>query len=94
MTIRSKHNNLLNYFIHDHQDLSPAYVRSCEKFFDSICWPNYYGGTNTNGKIYKLNKPQAPSYKRQASSATKRPQLKNIIKMKGINNEKEYKEHS
>ena len=64
MRIRSKHNNLLNYFIHDHQDLSPAYVRSCEKFFDSICWPKYYGGTNTNGKIYKLNKPQAPSSKR------------------------------
>jgi len=70
-TIRSKHNNLLNYFIHDHQDLSPAYVRSCEKFFDSICWPNYYGGTNTNGKIYKLNKPQAPSAKLQAPSAPK-----------------------
>ena len=65
-TIRSNHNNLLNYFIHDHQDLSPAYVRSCERFFDSICWPNYYGGTNTNGKIYKLNKPQAPSAKLQA----------------------------
>jgi len=36
MKIRSKHNNLLNYFIHDHQDLSPAYVRSCEKFFKSL----------------------------------------------------------
>ena len=46
----------MNYFIHDKRDLSPAYVRSCEKFFDSICWPSYYGGTNTNGKIYKLNK--------------------------------------
>jgi len=69
MTIRSKHNNLLNYFIHDRRDLSPAYVRSCEKFFDSICWPKYYGGTNTNGKIYKLqaasSKPQAPSSKHQ-----------------------------
>jgi hypothetical protein len=43
-------------------------VRSCEKFFDSICWPKYYGGTNTNGKIYKLNKPQAPS-------ALKKPQM-------------------
>ena len=64
--IRSKHSNLLNYFIHDRRDLSPAYVRSCEKFFDSICWPSYYGGTNTNGKIYKL---QAPSTKRQASSS-------------------------
>ena len=34
--IRSKHNNLLNYFIHDPRDLSPAYVRSCEKFFKSL----------------------------------------------------------
>ena len=30
--IRSKHNNLLNYFICDRRDLSPAYVRGCEKF--------------------------------------------------------------
>ena len=34
--IRSKHSNLLNYFIHDHRDLSPAYVASCEKFFKSF----------------------------------------------------------
>jgi len=32
MKVRSKHNNLLNYFIHDEQDLSPAYVKKCEKF--------------------------------------------------------------
>ena len=50
----------MNYFIHDERDLSPAYVRSCEKFFDSICWPSYYGGTNTNGKIYKLNENTTP----------------------------------
>ena len=31
--IKSKHNNLLNYFICDKRDLSPAYVRRCEKFF-------------------------------------------------------------
>jgi len=55
MTIKSKHNNLLNYFIHDHQDLSPAYVRSCEKFFKEI------------------------SSKRQAPSATERPQLESRI---------------
>ena len=36
MTIRSKHNDLLNYFIHDPRDLSPAYVRSCEKFFREL----------------------------------------------------------
>ena len=32
-SIRSKHNNLLNYFICDHRHLSKAYVRKCEKFF-------------------------------------------------------------
>ena len=36
MTIRSKHNDLLNYFVHDRRDLSPAYVRSCEKFLDEF----------------------------------------------------------
>ena len=36
MTIRSKHGNLLNYFIHDKRDLSPAYVASCEKFLKKI----------------------------------------------------------
>ncbi len=34
--LRSKHNNLLNYFIHDRQDLAPAYVASCEKFLEEI----------------------------------------------------------
>ena len=32
-SIRSKHNNLLNYFICDHRHLSKAYVRKCKKFF-------------------------------------------------------------
>ena len=31
-SIRSKHNNLLNYFICDHKHLSKAYVRKCKKF--------------------------------------------------------------
>ena len=34
--IRSKHNNLLNYFTHDKRYLSKAYVRSCEKFFKEL----------------------------------------------------------
>ncbi len=34
--IRSKHNNLLNYFIHDERDLSPAYVASCRKFLKEL----------------------------------------------------------
>ena len=36
MTIRSKHNDLLNYFVHDTRDLSPAYVKKCEKFLKEI----------------------------------------------------------
>jgi len=34
--VRSKHNNLLNYFICDKRDLSPAYLASCEKFLEEI----------------------------------------------------------
>ena len=62
--IKSKHNNLLNYFIHDHRDLSPAYVRSCEEFFNTL-------HSADNEKF----KRQASSTKRQASSATKKTQL-------------------
>ena len=73
--IRSNHSSLLNYFIHERGDLSPAYVRSCEKFFDSICWPRYYGGgPDLDYKIYKLQapspKPKAASFKRQALKKT------------------------
>ena len=68
--IRSKHNDLLNYFIHDRQDLSPAYVRSCEKFLDSIGRPRYFGGPETGGRIFKVTSP-----KPQAPSATKKPQM-------------------
>ncbi len=36
MTVRSKHNDLLNYFIIDEQDLSPAYLASCRKFLKEL----------------------------------------------------------
>tara|TARA_Y100001938_G_C8023168_1_gene396479 strand:+ start:433 stop:606 length:174 start_codon:yes stop_codon:yes gene_type:complete len=36
MTIRSKHNNLLNYFLYDNKDLSKEYVKKCEKFLNEI----------------------------------------------------------
>ena len=36
MKVRSKHNDLMNYFIHDERDLSPAYVASCRKFLKEI----------------------------------------------------------
>ena len=32
--IRSDHNNLFNYFAHNHNDLSKAYVKSCRDFFN------------------------------------------------------------
>jgi len=34
--IKSKHNNLLNYFLYDNKDLSKAYVKKCEKFFKEL----------------------------------------------------------
>jgi hypothetical protein len=36
MTIKSKKNNLFNYFAHDHKDLSKQYIKDCEVFFKSI----------------------------------------------------------
>ena len=29
MIVRSKHNNLLNYFIYDKKDLSKEYIKKC-----------------------------------------------------------------
>ena len=34
--IRSKHSNLLNYFIYDDKELSKEYVRKSKKFLNSI----------------------------------------------------------
>ena len=36
LMIKSKHNNLLNYFLYDNKDLSKAYVKKCEKFFKEL----------------------------------------------------------
>jgi hypothetical protein len=33
---RIKHNDLTHYFLRDHKDLPPAYLASCQKFFDSL----------------------------------------------------------
>ena len=75
---RIKHNNLLPWFTDDHGTLPASYLRSCKKFFDSICWPRYYGGgPDLNYKIYKLQAP-SPKPKLQAASATKKTQLKCI----------------
>ena len=70
--VRSKHNDLMNYFIHDKRDLSPAYVRSCEKFLN-----------NPKLKFSKIRsrRLQAPSPKLQAPSAIKQTQKKDKIKI-------------
>ena len=49
MTVRSKHNNLLNYFLYDKRDLSKVYVKKCEQFLNKL------GYENKNGLI-KLKK--------------------------------------
>ena len=61
MKVRSKHNDLMNYFIHDERDLSPAYVASCQKFLNSL--RNH--GLVTKQQANKLFKRQATSCKRQ-----------------------------
>ena len=66
--IRSKHNDLLNYFIHDERDLSPAYVASCRKFLNSL----RNAGLVTKQQANNLFKRQAASSKRQASATIKR----------------------
>jgi len=59
MKVRSKHNDLLNYFIHDERDLSPAYLASCRKFFKDI---EQRKGIKFSGKFKpRSGKPQASS---------------------------------
>ena len=53
--IRSKHNDLLNYFIHDARDLSPAYLASCRKFLKEISFKH-------QAPSRKLDKLQAVGY--------------------------------
>jgi hypothetical protein len=46
--------NLLKYFTSADKDLPPSYVKKCKKFLDSIGPPQYYGGSNTGGRIFKV----------------------------------------
>ena len=77
MTIRSKHNDLLNYFIHDERDLSPAYVKKCERFL----WSLRNAGLITKQAANTLYRLQASSSKRQAASVKLRPQLNDKTKL-------------
>ncbi len=70
MTIRSKHNDLMNYFIHDERDLSPAYVKKCERFL----WSLRNKGLITKQQANNL-------FKRQAASVKQSPQL-NVLTTK------------
>ena len=62
--VRSSHNSLLNYFLYDKQDLSPAYIRKCEEFINSL-------GSAKLADCFKMQKPQATSNKQQAASIDK-----------------------
>ena len=66
---RIKHNDLTHYFLRDHDQLPRAYLRKCEKFFQSI-----QDRLITKKDAAFLFKQQAPSCKRQAASATKKTQ--------------------
>ena len=66
--IRSKHNDLLNYFVHDKRDLSPAYVRKCERFL----WSLRDAGLVTKQQANTLFKQQASSSKRHEKDTIKR----------------------
>ena len=68
MTIRSRHNNLLNYFVHDKRDLSPAYVKKCERFL----WSLRDAGLITKAQANVLFKLQASSSKRHETDTIKR----------------------
>ena len=79
--IRSKHNDLLNYFIHDPRDLSPAYVRSCEKFFRELGKKRNKFKASSNATRHNLfTEIEERSLKPQASSAIKKTQLNNRVK--------------
>ena len=64
MTVRSNHNSLLNYFLYDKRDLSPAYVRKCEEFIDNL-------GSAKLADCFKMENKKLK--KRVRAQASKRP---------------------
>ena len=69
--IRSNHNNLLNYFIHDERDLSPAYVASCRKFLKEISDKQQAASSKPQAASNKLDKAWALGYNRTMTSSVK-----------------------
>ena len=49
--VRSKHNNLLNYFLYDDRQLSPVYVKKCKKFLERIIMDNEINDRSVNPLI-------------------------------------------
>ena len=63
MNTRIKHNDLTHYFLRDHDQLPRAYLRKCEKFFQTI-----QDRLITKKDAAFLFKHQAMKEKQQASS--------------------------
>jgi hypothetical protein len=61
---RIKHNDLTHYFLREHSTLPPAYLRSCNKFFNELKLSSREGGrvgpkaTSSQAKI-KVDKQKA-----------------------------------
>jgi len=73
--VRSRHNNLLNYFLFDSRELSPGYVRECEKFLKMIRLKHnkILDKRSLNELDYLMHKAEL-SRKLQASSIKPKPQ--------------------
>jgi len=56
MTIYSKKNNLLNYFIYDDKDLSKEYVKKCKHFLENQLNNNKPKTKEFNLDQYKTDK--------------------------------------
>ena len=71
MAKRINHNNLLPWFTDDHGTLPKAYLRKCEKFFQSIQQDRLITKKDA-AFLFKqqADKLQAASYKRQADAET------------------------
>jgi len=69
---RIRHNDLTHYFLRDHSTLPRAYLRKCEKFFQSI--QDRLITKKDAAFLFKqqADKLQATSSKRQAATCTTR----------------------
>jgi len=73
----------MNYFIHDERDLSPAYVKSCKKFFRELGKKrNKFQASSSNATRHNLfTAIEERSHKPQAPSATKKTHSNDKVKL-------------